>query len=466
MTSKSARAGNLGTDAPGQFLGLQLKSFGLTTGAPASRVPPANCDVDTRSLATGGIRLSTGLHGPLIPPCGHSTEPELPPSAGTVAGPAGSRLENTANKGASRGERYARRALLWRESSLNRLHNCGRARREGVLEVGVRLTDGAAGFSGLQSCGSVWACPVCSSKIQAQRREEVRRVCEGALDAGLSIGFGTLTLRHHRVDRLAALWDHLNAGWSYVTHHRKFREAAKAAGYVGMIRVVEVNWGANGWHVHIHFLVLCKGNAADLWAVIEELWLRAMTRRGMDALTDAQAFKVVTTDSVVEHAEYLAKGPDARWGAAGVGPNGPTRRDPASSVAWEVTGQGTKRLRSALGTEPAWALLDLVVNDGDADALDLWHEYEKGSHGRRQLTWSQGLRDMFGVEEVSDEEIAAEELSTRDDTLVLLDGEAWSAVVRTPAMLPQLLDAAEAGGRPAVIALLQSRGIPYRVPGG
>lgn len=64
---------------------------------------------------------------------------------------------------------------------------------------------------------------------------------------------------------------------------------------------------------------------------------------------------------------------------------------------------------------------------GDADDLGIWHEWEKGSKGRRALTWSKGLREWAELAaEKSDEEVAAEDLMGED--LILLQAETWRAV--------------------------------------
>lgn len=99
-----------------------------------------------------------------------------------------------------------------------------------------------------------------------------------------------------------------------------------------------------------------------------------------------------------------------------------------------------------------------VVDHADADALDRWHEFEEVSRGRKQLTWSEGFREMAGlaVEERSDEQIAADEQGGDADEL-LLDSDAWR-IVRNDQV--DLLEAAEQGVRGAMV-WLDNRGIEY-----
>src|SRR5258708_39970813 len=58
--------------------------------------------------------------------------------------------------------RRAPRAVLWERSRLERVRKCGRVP---VDEVTVRAQGGGAHFTGLATCGSILACPVCSPKL-------------------------------------------------------------------------------------------------------------------------------------------------------------------------------------------------------------------------------------------------------------------------------------------------------------
>jgi hypothetical protein len=41
-------------------------------------------------------------------------------------------------------------------------------------EVEIRIKDGSAYYCGLETCGNVWLCPVCSAKIHKRRSAELR----------------------------------------------------------------------------------------------------------------------------------------------------------------------------------------------------------------------------------------------------------------------------------------------------
>jgi hypothetical protein len=53
-----------------------------------------------------------------------------------------------------------------------------RQRNCGVVPIGteveVRIKDDSAYYCGLETCGNVWLCPVCSAKIHHRRADELR----------------------------------------------------------------------------------------------------------------------------------------------------------------------------------------------------------------------------------------------------------------------------------------------------
>ena len=75
------------------------------------------------------------------------------------------------------------------------------------------------------------------------------------------------------------------------------------------------------------------------------------------------------------------------------------------------------RSRAGVKTRPVWSLLSHFSETGDAAALARWREWERASKGARQVGYSKGLHRFRSQEEKSDEEIAAEEFGTKDDTV-------------------------------------------------
>lgn len=101
--------------------------------------------------------------------------------------------------------RDQRRRLLeavQRFTLLDGIRSCG-TRLTGEL-VGLHVGTAAARFAGLQSCHSVWACPVCQARIRAARAVELERAALAWLRAGHGLYMATLTVPHWEHVRLAS----------------------------------------------------------------------------------------------------------------------------------------------------------------------------------------------------------------------------------------------------------------------
>jgi len=333
--------------------------------------------------------------------------------------------------------------MLYAETSLTRVKACGRVSVLPTGQVGVRAAanGSAAGFSGLSTCGSVWACPVCAPKIAVKRAEEVAEVIRWNRKRGGSAALLTLTMQHHAGMTLEQCWAGLNKAWSAVTSGRQWLRDKATLGIDGFLRVVEVTLGeANGWHVHVHALVLfdrpisetiMESFGASCWG----RWNRALQRVNLFSLQEHGVdVRPVRTADGGKLGRYFAK------------------------IALEVTGGVFKK--GGRGGRTPFELLTYAFDTGDAWALMKWREWEQASHGKKQLTWSNGLRSRVGLDaEQSDEDIATEQLG--DDDLVLLPAATWRAV-RDWAWV--LLDFVEDYGVAGLCRFLDREGLEYHKP--
>ena len=134
---------------------------------------------------------------------------------------------------------------------LDRLRACGHTAVDGS-GVMVRMTPGSsgsscrAGFAGLATCGSVWACPVCAAKVAAERAGELGAVLTAAGEAGHQVAMVTLTVRHRQGQSLRQVWGAVTKGWSRVTSGKAWRSDQRRYGVQGWARAVEVTHGAHG----------------------------------------------------------------------------------------------------------------------------------------------------------------------------------------------------------------------------
>lgn len=343
--------------------------------------------------------------------------------------PATPALENIANRVAPPGksgddyrvERWGARGFLWHESTLKRVRSCGRHAITENGEVQVRANGAAVGYAGLASCGSIWACPVCNARVQAVRRLEVGLAITTVQGEGGSAAFGAYTLRHHQGQRLADLWEALSYCWSSVNRDKSVRNVRKRLGYIGTIRAVECTHGCHGWHPHLHPLHLFDRKITDqdvheLEAAEFRAWAAAAKRKGLEAPhLAAQDLHLVVGDGEVL-GDYFTK--------TVYQPN-------PGAVGWEMTSTQTKTRTRAKDSRTPWDILRELREDGLADDLELWEEWEKASKGKRALTWSHGLRARLGLDvEATDEEIAATEVGTRQDTGFIITD--WTPIKNNP----------------------------------
>jgi hypothetical protein len=321
--------------------------------------------------------------------------------------------------------------------------------------VAVRLHGEVAGYAGLTTCGSVWADPVCNAKVMARRAVEIGAAVALWQSAGHSVAFMTLTMRHRQGQRLADLWDALSDAWGKVTSGKQWLVDKRRHRVAGFLRMVEVTHGRNGWHVHVHVLVFLEDRATEsdveqLHARMVGRWSRRLVALGLERpLAVGQEAHLVRDAGDVDLAAYFTKATDS-----------------AHRVGLELTQSQTKTARGRHKTRTPWGLLDDVEHLGLASSLGLWHEWERGSRNRKQMTWSTGLRDRLGLlREQTDEDIAAEEHGSAEDDLVLIDSDGWAALTRHPADLADLLTVTEGGGLPALRDFLDRRQITYTVKG-
>lgn len=363
--------------------------------------------------------------------------------------------EDSSKKGSNlRTERWKALGILWDMSSLERVRKCGRVTILPGGNVGVRKKGEAVGYAGLATCGSVWACPRCSARIMAVRRLELGVLISAAAAEGYTVAFGTVTLRHKQGQALAVLWEALTKGQQGVTNATKVKRIRQSLNRVGYVRATEVTYGGNGWHPHIHTIQLFKGEVSqdqldELRDAEFDVWSRQCQNRGLGAPLKKRYELRKVNDANVEFADYFAKGV-----------YDPKSAKAAKSVSFEMTGSQTKKGRRKESRTP-WEVLEDFGKTGDFEDWEVFEEYEKASKGKRALVWSRGLKDLFSIGEVEDEDIAAEEVGDRDDTLFWVTD--WSPIAGNASLGGRLLAAVKSGGLAGGLTFCREHGIPTEV---
>lgn len=328
---------------------------------------------------------------------------------------------------------------------------CGRARSIGSVAVKVRHDeDGShAHFSGVQHCGSVWACPVCAPIIRRERAEEITEGARRHIATGGGIAMVTFTIRHSRVDGLRDSMRVLADAYSDMSRSRAFRDWKDERGMVGYITATEITYGMNGWHPHRHVLMLFDRPVSHeqemaLQGELFAMWSHAVERAGGETVS-REAFDVrAVTRGEEQVASYVTK---TIKGVDGIGA--------------EVSLADVKAGRAAGSINP-FQLLDVET----AEAERLWNEYADATKGRSAIRWSRGLRDALGMgRERTDEEIV-DELERVGEVRVLISPSLFNRVARDYRTACEVLEAAERGDAGFIRRKFGGAGYPTRLPDG
>ena len=277
-------------------------------------------------------------------------------------------------------------------------------RKGAGVEVLQRVAGEQGFFAGLQTCASVWCCPVCAAKISERRRTELKNAMEQHKAAGGCVDLMSLTVKHDRHDKLSDLLAKLkkalvkfNADWTV-------RNVFDEMGIVGAIRALEVTSGRrseakNGWHPHCH--VLQFGGIGDGLAEHTPEQRLVWQNRLYDRWAASCVFAGLKPPSR-EHGVKLDGGEQAGAYIAKMGLE--------QSKHWNLTHEMTKghSKKAKDGESPFDLLRAIAADDGDRQAKALFCEYAEAFHGKRQLFWSPGLKKRYAVPDLTDEEIEAQ----------------------------------------------------------
>lgn len=324
-----------------------------------------------------------------------------------------------------------------------RTFDCRNVRTSCMVEV--RHTTGmAANYRNLSTCGSVWACPVCASRIQERRRLELEHLVHWAEDHGLQAIMVTFTFPHTGFDSLGELLGRQKDAFKRFRAGSPFKRFRAEIGFQGLVRSLEVTHGlTNGWHPHTHELWLVSPAVGqEIRARLVELWERAcIAARLLDPADQAKvyAFRQHSVDVRLNASsgDYLAKQDSSRkWG-----------------ITHEVA-KATSKAGKAKGVHPHEFLVRMARGDEAR-----YFEYLEAMKGKRQLFWSPGLKDRCGLDDVSDDDLA---LGGDDaDLLGNLNQDEWD-FIRAKRLAAQVLDAAEVGGFALILRYLKRQG--YKPP--
>ncbi len=306
------------------------------------------------------------------------------------------------------------------------------ARGETGVDVEYSPLTGRARYRKLQTCGSVWVCPVCALIVAERRAEEIRLALVQLTGAGGSAAFATFTVSHGRGDSLERVLEGFLAAFRYLSSKPSYKRLRARYGVLGYIRVLEVTNGRNGWHPHTHVLfcferVLTEGDVERFADELYPLWESACAREGL-VMNRRHGLQVVPAYGSVE--AYLAK-----FG-----------RSPKWDISREMAKGHVKSGRSVAGVAQLtpMQLLELA-HAGDDRCGRLFAEFAERFNGKAQIYWSPGLRARLLPDDqaVSDAEVVAASDEVARIALGMTSPE-WEAVKKVPHGRPRVLGLVEA----------------------
>lgn len=311
-----------------------------------------------------------------------------------------------------------------------RISTCLRIRGSGQEDIKVlrNVSRKTAHFGGLQTCGSVWDCPICAIKISERRRvDEVLPAMEAWQAEGGQCWLLTLTHPHSKMDVLSDLLKGEQKAMSRMTGSRFYEDLLESVGCIGTIRAWEVTYGDNGFHPHFHIILFVRTGLEEFKEQFYLAWSNSC-RLAKLPIPDRKAFDL--QDGSRAHA-YASKGV---WGLSN-----------------EITKGHLKK--SKKGRSP----MDLIRSyafDDDKQAGALFVEYSHAFFRKQQLRWSPGLKAYFAIGEKTDEEIAAEQ-DDQASVLGRIDWPTWKLVLKRE-LRGEIIEFARLGYWDAIVRLLDS----------
>ena len=303
--------------------------------------------------------------------------------------------------------------------------NCLRTRI--ASQVAVVHSKTSCRYLGLMVCGSVWHCPICASRITEYRRKELYDIGQRHFDAHENgkLVMVTNTIPHGRHDDMKELLTRFRKAEEVYRRYTAMRKIREQIGLIGTLRGLEWTFGLdNGSHPHTHNLwfVPKPVDYQALQVELSVLWRKACLKVGLREPDSHVGLRV--TDGRL----YPAK-----WG-----------------IDHELTKSHTKQ--GVKGMTP-WDLLRWYIREPNDQAAALFNEYAKVFYRKQQLRYSDGLKDLYGIKKITDEEIAE---GTEDGELVCkLTPKQWYHVCKHKAR-GIVLHFAENGGADLVMQYVAS----------
>jgi hypothetical protein len=324
-----------------------------------------------------------------------------------------------------------------------------------------------AKYGNLVVCGSVWDCPVCSAYISSHRGRELAEALALWGPRG-SVFMVTYTVQHHAGQTAALLVRQMLAAYARMRNSGHFKRVMEQFGVRYKIRGTEITWSErDGWHPHFHQLLFLDHPASwpipgqeelselvskqgspdpdelaeDLRAALFPMWASAAAKHGF-TMSEERGLVVRAGDArVAEYVSKFGRQPEKKqWG-----------------LEREMTQWHRKAGYVAADGDRHYTPFDFLrelMDSGDMEWATRFRQYSYAMAGRKQLSWTPGMRRELGMgEELPDEEVAAV-IEPEYVLLALVELAEWR-VIAARELRGRLLEVAAAGDAGALAAWIQ-----------
>lgn len=243
------------------------------------------------------------------------------------------------------------------------------------------------------------------------RADEVRQLLGRHRDAGGEAYMLSLTLPHRAGDQLGPMRRHVANAWRYCQTGAPWGRLKAKVDLVGTVRALEVKIGPNGWHPHLHVLLLVRrpldaGRREELLTWLYERWAKAITRPNKDT---GRRYGRPSR----EHGARLTVSYDDAY---------ITKLGLADELA-----KGDFKARAGEHRTPLQLLADVRAREAPQD-IALWCEYAREMHGAKQLTWSKGLRARYALADQTDAALG-DQADTPAAVVAFIPADTWDRLV-------------------------------------
>jgi hypothetical protein len=244
----------------------------------------------------------------------------------------------------------------------------------------------------------------------------MRGALNSAAGLGLALIFATFTVSHKQGESCKDVVNGLLAAYRGLKSGKAWQEFKHALSMAGSVRALEVTYGKNGWHAHLHVVFFVgEPDVEGAKKFFKNQWLAALNRVGRSALATRGVVVEVGDDAI---GNYLNKMGDG-W-----------------NLESEMAKGTSKVSKGKKGRTPFQLLLESGEKnelgertDKALHAAKLFKEYARAFKKKSQLQFTPGLLDLLEIRDLSDKELAeTPEEKSRKITEVL--NKQWALLER------------------------------------